>query len=287
MALTTITKLYGVDDCKLIPITEDSSTAFTLGTAIDLPGVRQVSVTFEIDTKDLMGDEKTLETSSKVKSVTVNAEYAKLSLEVLAQITGGSFSADASTGTFSFSGGDMPGYFQLQAQIKDTNNVGGDAHIIVYKAKATSAPINGTQDDFAIMNFDCKGVFTTYEFDGKQKLLDLKVNATETALAGVGSATAGVLTLSSNIAAAGSGGVIGGVLSGVSFLSEAAAETTSNYTFSYGTTGLTIASVTYINAHTVAFLFSGTAAAGTISITPKATVTSNGVAGVAGTYTIS
>ena len=42
-------------------------------------------------------------------------EYAKLSLEVLAQLTGGSYSktgeGDTEVGTFSFGGGDLPNYF--------------------------------------------------------------------------------------------------------------------------------------------------------------------------------
>ena len=90
MALKTVTKLFGVDDAKLFPVTEDSETKFTCGEGIDLPGVRQISVTYEMEEKSLTGDEKVLEVSNKIKSVTFNMEYAKLSLEILAQLTGGS-----------------------------------------------------------------------------------------------------------------------------------------------------------------------------------------------------
>lgn len=184
MALKTVTKLFGVDDAKLFPITEDSENAFTCAEGIDLPGVRQISLTYEMEEKSLTGDEKILEISNKIKSVTFNMEYAKLSLEVLAQLTGGKLTTsgegDDETGLFSFGGGNLPGYFQLKAQILDTNNEGGDIHFCVYKAKATAIPINGVQDDFATLTFDGKGVYTEHEFGTEEKqtkLLDIEIHA--------------------------------------------------------------------------------------------------------------
>ena len=168
MALKTVTKLFGVDDAKLFPVTEDSEAQFVCGEGIDLPGVRQISLTYEIEEKSLTGDEKVLEVSNKIKSVTFNMEYAKLSLEVLAQLTGGTYTTtgedDSAVGSYTFGGGDLPNYFQLKAQILDTSNDGGDVHFCIYKAKATAIPINGVQNDFATLTFDGKGVYTEHEF---------------------------------------------------------------------------------------------------------------------------
>ena len=185
MALTTVTKLFGVDDAKLFPVTEDSEDKFTCGSGIDLPGVRQISLTYEIEEKSLTGDEKVLEISNKIKSLSFNIEYAKLSLEVLAQLTGGSFTKsgtdDTEVGTFSFGGGNLPNYFQLKAQILDTSNDGGDVHFCIYKAKATAIPLNGVQDDFATLTFDGKGVYTEHEFgeegNKQTKLIDIEIHA--------------------------------------------------------------------------------------------------------------
>ena len=112
-------------------------------------------------------------------------EYAKLSLEVLAQLTGGSYSTsgqeDSETGTFTFGGGDLSNYFQLKAQILDTNNEGGDIHFCIYKAKATAIPINGVQNDFATLTFDGRGVYTEHEFgqegNKQTKLMDIEIHA--------------------------------------------------------------------------------------------------------------
>jgi hypothetical protein len=286
MALETVTKLYGVDDIKLFPVTEDSASAFTYGSEVDVPGARQISLTFEIESKELRGDEKLMDLVSKAKSITAKVENAKLSLDVLTTTLGGSVSSDSNTATFSFGSNAIIPYFQLHAQIKQTDNSGGDLHFVCYKTKITSFPINGTQDDYAICTFEVKGTFTNYEFSGESKLMDIKLNATATDIAGVGSATAATTSLSTNIVKTDSGGVIGVSVAGVKFASESAAESTSNYTFSYGTTGLTVGAITYINPNVVAMTFTGTAAAGTLSITPKAAVMANGVQASAATFTM-
>ena len=191
MTIKKVTKVYGVDDFKLFPITQDDDSAFTCGTAIDGVGVKQVSITFEADEKDLTGDEMTLDTIAKVKSITVSTEIAKLNLDAMALFTGGTVT-DATTSSTLSIGSNASGnqkYFQAQFQIKTTDNEGGDLHYIVYKAKATSTPINGTEDDYATFTIDCKGVFTTHKFGtgtaAEQKLVDIKINETITALAAV------------------------------------------------------------------------------------------------------
>ena len=187
MALQTVTKVYGVDDFKLFPITQDTEEGFTCGEAIDCVGVKQVSLTFEAEEKDLTGDEMTLDTISKIKSVTVSTEVAKLNLEAMALFTGGTLTTDTDKATLSI-GSNASGnqkYFQAQFQIKSTDNIGGDLHYIVYKAKATATPINGTEDDYATFTIDCKGVFTAYKFTNEQKLVDIVINKTITDLAAV------------------------------------------------------------------------------------------------------
>lgn len=58
----------------------------------------------------------------------------------------------------------------------------------------------------------------------------------------------------------------------------AAAETTSNWTISAGTTALTLAGATKINSTQCVLVFTGTAVAGTITMNPKAAALTGGVA---------
>lgn len=183
MTLSRKTALLGVNDLKIFPVTKDDSTGFTTAAAIDVPGVRQISVTFDIDEKELTGDEKTLAVSSKIKSVSFTSEYAELSLDVLAALSGGNVTSSTSdnveTATFSFAADDKPSYFQLQAKIDGTDSItGGDCHICIYKAKVTAIPVNGVQNDFATYTFEGKGVFTEHLFGGtKSKLIDIDFNS--------------------------------------------------------------------------------------------------------------
>lgn len=188
MTISKKTALLGVNDLKIFPVTKDDSTGFTTGTGIDVPGIRQISVTFEIDEKELTGDEKTLAVSSKVKSVSFSSEYAELSLDVLAALSGGSVAVSTNnnteTASFSFDSDDVPDYFQLQAKIDGTEGIsGGDCHICIYKAKVTAMPINGVQGDFATYTFEGKGVFTEHLFGGtKAKLIDIDFHSQAVAL---------------------------------------------------------------------------------------------------------
>lgn len=198
MALQTVTSVYGVDDFKVYPITQDDADGFACGEAIDMVGVKQVSITFEADDQELTGDEMTLATTNKIKSITISSEVAKLNLEAMALFSGGTVTNSTDSATLSI-GSNASGnqkYFQAQFQIKQTDNVGGDLHFIAYKTKATSTPINGTEGAYATFTIDLKGVFTTYDGfpaeDDKteQKLVDIKVNKTVTALAPVVSTAA-------------------------------------------------------------------------------------------------
>jgi len=187
MAVSKKTALLGVDDCKIYPVTADTSSTFTCGTGVDVPGIKQISITLEVDEKELTGDEKTLATSAKIKSVTFNTEYAELSQEVLAILAGGTTASATGSETFRVDEDSLPGYFQLQAQIKSVDSIpGGDCHFVIYKAKATALPINGTEGDYATYTFDGRGVFTECKWsDSKSRLMDVVYNATATNLAAV------------------------------------------------------------------------------------------------------
>jgi hypothetical protein len=181
MSISKKTALLGINDLKIYPITNDDDSAFSVGDGIDVPGIRQLSVTFDIDEKELTGDEKTLAVSSKIKAVSFTSEYAELSLDVLAALSGGSVSSnsDNSSASFSLSDSDNTPYFQLQAKIDGTDSIsGGDCHICIYKAKVTAMPINGVEGDFATYTFDGKGVFTSHKFNSsKSKLIDIDFNS--------------------------------------------------------------------------------------------------------------
>lgn len=103
--------------------------------------------------------------------------------------------------------------------------------------------------------------------------------------AGAGTVTkTGTATLTSTIQAGDNGGSIICDIQGDTF--KDAATTASNWTITPGTTGLTLGSIVKVDPNTARLVFTGTAAAGTISIQPKAAAVNGGATITAGTYTI-
>ena len=105
--------------------------------------------------------------------------------------------------------------------------------------------------------------------------------------AGSGTVTAtGAAKLTSTIQVGDSGGSIICDLTGTSLKDATTAQATANWTINAGDTGLTVSSIVYVDANTARLVFTGTVAAGTISVAPKAAALSNAATVTAGTYTI-
>ena len=179
------TYVFGVDDCKIFPITADTDTTFTCEAGIDVPGIKQISITPTVELKTLTGDEMTVATKVKQPDVAVTIEFAELSQEVLAALTGGKVTSDTNSSTFRVEEGNDPPYFQLQAKINGVDYE-GDMHIVVYKAKYSNAPINGTESDFTTFSMDCTGAYTNCKWENsKGRLYEIVENATAKELAAI------------------------------------------------------------------------------------------------------
>lgn len=165
MALSHTSTLFDIDDCKIYPLTADPSGGSpTYGTGIDLPGIQQLQVTFDILTKDLYGDGQVLVTKSKIRKVNATANHAKISLSALAAMIGGTATDTGTTpnqkSDWTLSGHTAPPPFKLEAQILAVDFVpsGGDAHIIIHNATASAAGLGGAQEDFSIPSLGISGV---------------------------------------------------------------------------------------------------------------------------------
>lgn len=185
MALPKKTYVFGVDDCKLFPISADTDTTFTCEDGIDVPGIKQISITPNVELKSLTGDEMTVATKVKQPDVACTIEFAELSQDVLAAITGGTVVEGTGNSTFRVEEGNDPPYFQLQAKINGVDYA-GDMHIIIYKAKYSNAPINGTESDFTTFSIDCTGAYTNCKWETqKGRLWEIVENETKKELTAV------------------------------------------------------------------------------------------------------
>lgn len=147
----TPTIVYGAADAKISPLISDSGSAPVYGAAIDVPGIQSAAITGKSDVKELMGDEALLASVAKLKQLDIKLEFAMLSPEILAILTGAELTTneDGSWDLDILKTSD-PGYFKLELTSADTNAGQALTHTL-WKVKATDFP-----DAFGLAQSDFK-----------------------------------------------------------------------------------------------------------------------------------
>lgn len=152
MAQTTVTKVFAAKDCKMWPLTADPAGGSpTYGTGIDVPGIKTVAITGDINTVELRGDNGLMDVASSMSNITVALEFAKQSLDLLAAW----FSAAvAATGTdpnsqaaWTLLGTTTLAYVGMTAQAVGADPIGGDVTFSVYKMMLSSFPEMGLAEE--------------------------------------------------------------------------------------------------------------------------------------------
>ncbi|MGA5506825.1 phage tail protein [Streptomyces umbrinus] len=162
MPISRVTKLYSVQDAKIAPLTADpAGGAATYGALIDVPGIQEMAISGDVEVKTLRGDNVKLASNSAITNIQVAVTHAKLSLDVLAAILGGTVT-DSGTGAAEVSTWDLTGTnatlppFKLEGVTPPdgVDIVGGDLHWILHKLKLSSFPDVGfANEDFRVVSF--------------------------------------------------------------------------------------------------------------------------------------
>lgn len=162
MPLSPVTKLYAVEDCKISKITADpAGGTTTYGTAIDVPGIKEVGIGGDISSVELRGDNTLLDSNSTFTKGTVSISHAKLSTAVLAVILGGTVTDSGTTpnqtSSYVRSNTESLNYFKIEAKTPagGADAVTGDVHFILHKCILTSFPDIGlAEEDYKIVSFE-------------------------------------------------------------------------------------------------------------------------------------
>lgn len=159
MPLSHITKVFAVTDCKLRPLTSDVTGSPVYGTAIDVPGIKEVKITGTVESKSLRGDNTLLDSDSVITEVKVSIKYAKLSLDVMAALMGGTV-ADSGTTPAQKSAWDLtntskPKPFLLEAVSASADTIGGNVGFCLWKVSLSSFPELGlAEEDYQIHSME-------------------------------------------------------------------------------------------------------------------------------------
>ncbi|WP_069743035.1 phage tail protein [Streptomyces sp. EN23] len=188
MPLQRFTRVYGIKDAKIAPLTSDpASGSPTYGDLIDVPGIKTYEISGDIEVKKLRGDNQQLATNAAISNVQVSVTHAKMSLDVLAAIVGGtvtdSGTTPAQTTSWGLTGANatLPP-FKLEG-VTPPNGVdiiGGDVHVVLHKLTLSAFPELGfAEEDYRIASF-------TADADpllSNDKWIDIVINETAVAIA--------------------------------------------------------------------------------------------------------
>lgn len=128
MALQTFHR--GIRDLKIAAWTAENN----YGTAYDILGARNMSITWVMESDELRGDDVVLDRYSKIVSVTVNIEQAAVDLAVIDMLMGGTLVSNASYEDLSMGEADEVPFVALAGRVVGSGGL-ADLHIFVPKAK--------------------------------------------------------------------------------------------------------------------------------------------------------
>lgn len=158
MTISHVTKVFAVTDCKARPLTTDPAGGSpTYGVAVDVPGIKKVSITGSVESKTLRGDNSVLDSDSTLTEVKVAIEYAKLSLDFMSLLLGGAVtdagSGSAETASWDLTGGigattpSKPKAFLLEAVSASADTPGGNVGFCLWKVTLSSFPEMGLAEE--------------------------------------------------------------------------------------------------------------------------------------------
>lgn len=138
MALSHVTKVFGIDDAGIYKLSTDPSGAPpTYASKVDIVGAQSMELTLATDTKELRGDNTLLAADSILKDLTGKMLYAKWNFDVWTQMSSATVADSGVTPNQSsqmiFSAATTPAFAKIEAQSRHVDYIAGDIHFLVYK----------------------------------------------------------------------------------------------------------------------------------------------------------
>ncbi|MEU7381551.1 phage tail protein [Streptomyces sp. NPDC042207] len=182
MAISRVTKLYAVEDCKIYPLLSDPEGGEAeYGAGIDVPGIKSMEISGDVEVKELRGDNGLLDSDASISNITVSYPHAKLSLDVLAALVESTVTTSGATPAqkvkWSLKRGAKPLPYKLVGKTPTSGGdlVGGDVHFSLFKCVMSSFPGLGlAEEDYRTIENEarCVPLISTGEW------IDVDINET-------------------------------------------------------------------------------------------------------------
>lgn len=152
MPIKHFSKVFAVRDAKVAALLTDAEGAApTYATPIDVPGIKSVTVSGDVEVKTLRGDNKQLDADSVITAVNVEFEYAKSDLDILAMALDSTVT-DSGTGGTEQAQLDILGSvklmpFKFEAVSVGADTITGDVFLTLWKVVLSSFPELGFAEE--------------------------------------------------------------------------------------------------------------------------------------------
>ena len=155
----------GIRDLKISEVIKDDTTGVEYGAPLDVPGVKEITITTIKDEKELTGDGVILDSYEKKKGYEVSFKNAQFSQAILDLINGTTTEETGEDGSKIYTTEDgstnISKYFALE--FAPEKAVGGKVyHRILYKVSGTYEE-EYAEEDYMVCSFTGKGVARTYD----------------------------------------------------------------------------------------------------------------------------
>lgn len=156
-----ITKVYAVQHCQIASVLTDVvGAACTYGEWFDVPGIKSLVFSGDMDTKQLRGDNRLIDQQSIITGLTAKFENAKLSLQNLAVMLGGSVTDRTASATVPYTGQGwsmtsdaFPLSFGMRAVSAAGDAPGGAVAFVMSKCSLSGFPeIGAAEEDYQIVS---------------------------------------------------------------------------------------------------------------------------------------
>lgn len=183
MPLSHTTRLFAVTDAKISKmLTDPPAGTPTYGPSVDVPGIKSIPVDFDFVTADLTGDNRRLDQESVVMGAKIGINFAKLQLDLLAMMLGGTVTdsgvTPAQVATYSRLGTGTLGYWKIEATPSGGDVGIGDVHLVFHKCKLLDWKLGLVEGNYQMMNGQASAFYTT----STDKLFDIIENETPVAI---------------------------------------------------------------------------------------------------------
>lgn len=158
MALQKDVKVIGVKEIKLAKLTTNTEgTALAYGTLIDFPGPKSIKATRKTIVKECTGAGRKLGRYEKIDGYDLEFTGAKVPLDALAAVNGGTVTASGATpnqvNMYVETGDVVGGYFKVEYIPEKVDETGiGDFHRVFYCVSG-SLNIEEKESDYATCSF--------------------------------------------------------------------------------------------------------------------------------------